>query len=87
MNHSKLILFNNNFRRVINHLTLIVIQFVFACTTLYSDEINKNYNTITIQVALPLLIHSVLFLNVIYNYAMVILQIVKRGEDLSKINN
>jgi len=43
MNHSKLILFNNNIRRIFNQLTLIIVEFVFACTTIYSEDINKNH--------------------------------------------
>jgi hypothetical protein len=78
LNHSKLFLFNNNFRRIFNLITLIVVEFVFACTAIFSDTINKNYETVNMQVALPFLIHSFIFLNVIYNYTMLVLQILNR---------
>lgn len=67
---------------------MIVVEFVFACTAIFSDSINKNYNTINIQVALPFLIHSFLFLNVLYNYAMLVLQIINRTKLTSaKVEN
>lgn len=41
-----------------------------------------------IKVALPLLIHSVLFLNVVYNYAILILQILNRTRStLGRVEN
>lgn len=88
LNHSKLFLFNNNFRRIFNLITLIVVEFVFACTAIFSDTINKNYDTVNIQVALPFLIHSFIFLNVIYNYSFLVLQILNRTrETLGKVEN
>jgi hypothetical protein len=88
LNHTKLILFNNNFRRIFNLITLIVVEFVFACTAIFKDEINQNYASINMQVALPFLIHSFLFLNVIYNYTILVLQIVNRTKESSgKVEN
>lgn len=41
-----------------------------------------------IKVALPFLIHSVLFLNVSYNYMFLILQILdRRRENMAKVDN
>jgi hypothetical protein len=88
MNHSKLILFNNNFRRIANLVTLILVEFVFSCVSIFAAEINSSYNEMNIKVALPFLIHSVLFLNVSYNYFFLILQILdRRRENMAKVDN
>lgn len=88
LNHSKLILFNNNFRRITNLSTLILVEFVFSCVSIFADDINRSYDEINIKVALPFLIHSVLFLNVIYNYFFLILQILdRRRENMAKVDN
>lgn len=89
LNQTKLFLFNNNSRRIVDLVTIIVVQFIFICAKIYSDEINKSYQGLTIQNMLPLIIHIMLFLNVIYNYAMLLLQIVerKKSDSTAKVEN
>ena len=86
-NETKLFLFNNNTRRIVDLVTIIVVQFIFICAKIYSTEINKSYPGPTAQNLLPLIIHIVLFLNVVYNYGMLLLQIVDRKKDNVKVHN
>lgn len=79
LNHTKLFLFNNNSRRIANLTTLVIIEFVFICTQIYADEINRSYSSLSIQIMLPLLINLILVLNVGYNYVMIVLQIMDRN--------
>lgn len=44
LNHSKLILFNNNFRRIANLITLILVEFVFSCVSIFAEDINRSYD-------------------------------------------
>lgn len=81
LRQTKLFLFNHNTRRIIDLVTLVLVQFVFICTKIYAEDINKSYDGPTIQNTLPLLIHCVLFLNVFYNYCMLFLQILNRTRD------
>lgn len=86
LNHTKLLLFNNNFRKIINLITLIVVECIFACVSIYEAEINKNYDEINIQVALPIMIHCILFVNAIYNFTMIVLSIVNKTKSF-KVSN
>lgn len=61
--------------------TLILVQFVFICTKIYGSSINQDYASPSIECILPLFIHIFLFLNVFYNYAMLLLQILDRRRD------
>ena len=81
LNHTKLFLFNNNTRRITNLTTVIIVQFVFICARIYETEVNASYPSVTIQALLPLIVHIVLMLNVLYNYAMLVLQILDRNEN------
>ena len=68
--------------------TIIVVQFIFISAKIYETEINKSYPQATIQNMLPLIIHIVLFLNVSYNYTMLILHIMNhRRVSLAKVDN
>ena len=88
LNQSKLFLFNQNFRRIFNDVTVIVVELIFACASIYSDEINKSYDEVTVRVALPMVIHSVLFLTVLYNAFLLVLQMCNRTRDrLGKVDN
>jgi hypothetical protein len=89
VSHSKLFLFNNNFRRIANLCTLIGVEFVFVCARIFSEEVNASYDSLAIPTLLPLFIHSVLFLNVAYNYIILVLQIVNRTRQggNSKVEN
>jgi hypothetical protein len=78
LNHSRLILFNNNFRRIINLSSLILVEFVFVCAKLFETQINQSSDSVTIKMMLPLFIHLVLFLNMSYNYTFLVLQILDR---------
>ena len=87
-NETKLFLFNNNTRRIVDLVTIIVVQFIFICAKIYEEEINKSYPGPTAQNLLPLIIHIVLFLNVVYNYGMLLLQIAgRRKESLPRVQN
>ena len=87
-NETKLFLFNNNTRRIVDLVTIIIVQFIFICAKIYSEEINKSYPGPTAQNLLPLVIHIVLFLNVVYNYGMLLLQIAgRRKESLPRVQN
>jgi hypothetical protein len=83
VNQTKLFLFNHNTRRIVNLATLIVVQFIFICAKIYEDEINKSYPGPTIQNLLPLIIHVFIFLNTLYTYAMLLLQIADKRHDPS----
>lgn len=86
LNETKLFLFNNNSRRIVNLITLIVVEFVFICTQIYATEINKSYEGVSIQNMLPLLINMMMTINVVYNYAMIVLQIMdRRRENSAKV--
>lgn len=54
---------------------------MFILTKIYGESINQNYDSPSIECILPLFIHIFLFLNVFYNYAMLLLQILDRRRD------
>ena len=88
LNQTKLFLFNHNSRRIIDLITLIVVQFIFICAKIYATEINRSYPGPSIQNLLPLIINIMIFLNVVYNYAMLILEVAdSRKSTLPKVNN
>lgn len=66
-------------RRIVNLTTLVLIEFVFICSQIYSTDVSKSYSTIAIQSLIPLLINLVLVLNTIYNSVMIVLQIMDRS--------
>ena len=69
-------------------VTLIAVQFIFICAKIYEDDINKSYSGPAMQNILPLVIHICLFGNVVYNYAMLLLQIKdKRKENMPMVDN
>lgn len=78
VSHSKLFLFNNNFRRIANLSTLVGVEFVFVCARIFSEEVNASYPSPALPTLLPFFIHAVLFLNVAYNYLILLLQILNR---------
>ena len=43
LTHTKLFLFNNNFRRIANLATVIIVQFVFICSKINEADVNASY--------------------------------------------
>ena len=88
LNQTKLFLFNHNSRRIIDLITLIVVQLIFITAKIYAKEVNLSYPGPSIQNLLPLIIHIVLFLNVVYNSTMLILEVVhSRKSNSPKVEN
>ncbi len=78
VSQSKLFLFNNNTRRVVNQATVIAVEFVLICAQIYSREVTASYPDSNIRNALPLLLHALLLANILYNSVMLLLQLINR---------
>jgi hypothetical protein len=61
---------------------------VFICTRIFNDAITKSYGDLSIQSSLPLFVHMILIINLVYNYFMLILQILARNrQQAAKVYN